>query len=197
MYSSLRMTSPGQPVRRVGTVVAPFLLVAGLGACTADEASPAPRETAPNGVVFNAADASFAKELLLQRAEEFVLIDLTVGRKLSAPVSDVVDRAREARALQVDTVTTWLTDWGKEVPTTIRDHSSGHGESHHFPELEEASDATFEALWVEAFLAELEASDDLAATQQADGLNPDAVALAEEVDAGNDDEADALEAAID
>lgn len=193
MQNSAVATRPGHLVRRVGTVVAPFVLVPALGACTAEEPKPIAKETAPNGVVFNAADATFAKELLLQRAEEFVLIDLTVGRDLSATVTDVVDRARETRATQVDTVTTWLTDWGKEVPTTIRDHSSGHGESHHFPELEEATDADFEALWVEAFLAELEESDELAEDEQADGLNADAIALAEEVDAGNDDESDALE----
>lgn len=170
-----------------------LLLVPALAACGGEDAAPLAKETAPNGVVFNAADATFARELLLQRAEEFVLIDLTIDRDLSASVTELVDRARETRAAEVDLVTTWLTDWGKEVPTTVRDHSSGHGETHHFPELEEASDADFESAWIEAFLDELEESDDIASEEQMDGLYADAVALADDVDAANDDESDALE----
>lgn len=180
-------------VRRVGAVAAPVLLVASLGACTAEEAKPLAKETAPNGVVFNAADAEFAQDLLLQRAEEFVLIDLTVERELSPELAAIVNGARDVRAAEVDHVTTWLTDWGKEVPVTIRDHSSGHGESHHFPEIENASDAEFESVWVNAYLAELADSDTIVEDEQADGLYAEAVDLAEAAEAVNDDESDALE----
>jgi hypothetical protein len=80
------------------------------------------------------------------------------------------------------------------VPTTVRDHSSGHGEqSGHFPEVEKASDATFEAAWIEAFLEELEESDDIASDEQMHGLYAEAKELADTVDDSNNDEADVLE----
>lgn len=180
-------------VRRVGAVAAPVLLVASVSACTAEEAEPIARQTAPNGIVFNAADAEFANDLLLQRAEEFVLIDLTVERALSPELEPIVNAARDARATEVDQVTTWLTDWGKEVPVTMRDHSSGHGESHHFPEIEKASDAEFESVWINAYLAELADSDTIVQDEQEQGLYAEAVQLAESAEAVNDDESDALE----
>lgn len=180
-------------VRRLGAAVAPVLLASSLAACGDEETKPVAKETAPNGVVFNAADATFAKDLLLQRAEEFVLIDLTIGRELSPELEAVVNDARDVRAAEVDQVTTWLTDWGKEVPVTMRDHSSGHGETHHFPEISGASDAAFEEVWIDAYLAELADSDTIVEEEQEEGLYAEAVALAEAAEAANDDESDVLE----
>ncbi|WP_165872925.1 DUF305 domain-containing protein [Nocardioides jejuensis] len=181
-------------VRRVAAAVVPVALVLGTAACTAEEsAAPAPRQTAPNGDVFNAADAAFASDLLKQRAEEFALIDLTVGRTLDGRLTSFLDDAREVRASEVDTTTRWLTDWGKEVPRTVRDHASEHSGAHPLPEVENASGSTFQDVWVAAWLAELEDSDRIASVEEKAGANADARDLAEAVDATNDDEADALE----
>lgn len=169
-------------------LVVPVLVSCGGGA------KPSPEQTAANGVVFNGADATFARELLLQRSEEFALIDLTTARTLSPELLAFVEDAREVRATEVDQVTTWLTDWGKEVPTTVRDHASGHeGVLHAFDDVERAPDSAFESAWIEAFLTELEESDDIASDEQLNGLYAEAKALADDVDDHNNDEADLLE----
>ncbi|MDO7866984.1 DUF305 domain-containing protein [Nocardioides jiangxiensis] len=183
-------------VRRpaAASFLAALAALAGLTACGGrPAAAPAPVETAPNGAVFNAADAAFARDLLRQRAEEFALIDLTVGRRLDPELTAFLDRAREARAAEVDTTTTWLTDWGKDVPSTVRDHAAGHAGVHAFPEVEKASDADFQERWIATFLDELRDSGRIAAAEATHGANADARDLAASVRDTNEEESHALE----
>jgi uncharacterized protein (DUF305 family) len=166
--------------------------VVAVSGCSEPEKAPSPVRTAADGTVFNDADASFATELIEQRAEEMALIDLTTGRELSGPLATFVEGARDVRTTDVESATTWLTDWDLEVPTTVRDHAASHeGGQHH--DFEDQTGAPFEEAWVEAFLAELEDTDDLAREEQAEGRYAEAIALAEQVEASADDESDVLE----
>jgi uncharacterized protein (DUF305 family) len=176
-------------VRRVATAVLTVAVASGLAGCGEEKVAPSPRETAANGTVFNGADAAFARDLLVQRAREFALIDLTVGRPLDGELTAFVDDARATRASEIDQATTWLTDWGKEVPPTIRDHAAAHEGAHHFEALEKASDAEFADAWISAFRKELRASDEIAAAEEKRGLLEDAKALAAAVDDANESEA--------
>jgi hypothetical protein len=173
------------PVRRVATAVLTLAVATGATACGDAKPAPLPRQTAADGTVFNTADAAFARDLLVQRAREFALIDLTVGRPLDADLTALLDGARTVRAAEIDAATTWLTDWGKEVPATIRDHAAEHAGGHHFDEVEKASDAEFAEAWAAAYRTELEASGKIAADETRAGLLGDAKALAAEVDRAN------------
>lgn len=179
-------------VRRVVPAVLTLTLAASLVGCGEEKKAPLPRETAANGTVFNSADADFARDLLVQRAREFALIDLTVGRRLDSELTTFLDGARSVRAPEIDQVTTWLTDWDEEVPPTIRDHAAAHAGTHHFEELEQASDAEFAEQWVTAYRKELAASDDIAAAELASGVFADAKGLAEAVGDANEAEAQQL-----
>lgn len=169
------------------------LVIAG---CSEPESAPAPAHTAADGTVFNDADAEFATELIEQRAEEMVLIDLTTGRELSASLATFVEGARDVRTSDVESATTWLTDWDREVPTTVRDHAASHekaGAGDELHALEDETGTAFEDAWVDAFLAELADTDELAREEQAAGRYAEAIALAEQVEASADDESDVLE----
>jgi hypothetical protein len=89
--------------------VAPVVVLMALApvatACGGSDATPSPAHTAANGTVFNNADATFAGDLLKQRAEELSLVDLTVGRDLAPAFTAFADQAREARSTDVQTVT--------------------------------------------------------------------------------------------
>jgi len=178
-------------------LVAPLLVVLAplwlATACGGGGAAPSPVHTAANGVVFNNADASFATELLKQRAEELALVDLTVSRELPPAFTAFVDQAREARSTDVQTVTTWLTDWERPVPDTVRDHSHAHDGAADTHDLEKLTGAAFEKAWIDAFLDELEDTDAIAAKEQTSGSYAEAVDLAEATEAHADDEADQLE----
>lgn len=153
-------------VRRVAAAALVVVLASGATGCGEEEAAPLPRETAANGTVFNSADATFARDLLVQRAREFALIDLTVGRPLDPALTSFLDEARTVRAGEIDQVTTWLTDWGREVPATIRDHAAAHEGAHHFEAIEAAPDADFSEVWIAAFRKELQASGAIASAEK-------------------------------
>lgn len=169
-----------------------LLSVLALTGCGEPDKTPTPVHTAADGTVFNDTDAEFATELIEQRAEEMALIDLTTGRELSGPLATFVEGARDVRTGDVESATTWLTDWDLEVPSTVRDHAASHEGGQH-QEFEDQTGAAFEKAWVRAFLAELEDTDELARDEQADGKYAEAIALAEQVEASADDESDVLE----
>jgi uncharacterized protein (DUF305 family) len=177
--------------------VAPVVVLMALApvatACGGSDATPSPAHTAANGTVFNNADATFAGDLLKQRAEELSLVDLTVGRDLAPAFTAFADQAREARSTDVQTVTTWLTDWDRTVPETVRDHAHAHEGTSGHHDLEALTGAAFEKAWVDAFLAELEDTDAIASREQDSGTYAEAVDLAEATEASADDEADQLE----
>jgi uncharacterized protein (DUF305 family) len=161
--------------------------------CGGGDAKPSPEHTAANGTVFNNADATFASDLLKQRAEELSLVDLTVGREVSPALAAFADQAREVRSTDVQTVTMWLTDWDRTVPETVRDHANAHEGTGGHHDLEALTGAAFEQAWVDAFLDELEDTDAIAAREQKSGTYAEAIDLAEATEAGADDEADQLE----
>jgi hypothetical protein len=190
----------GRRVRRAAavalTVALASGLVGGLAACGNEQPAPLPRETAANGTVLNQADAAFARDLLVQRAREFALIDLTVARPLDADLTAFLEEARTLRAAEIDQATTWLTDWGREIPATIRDPAAAHAGVHHFEEIEKASDAEFADAWIAAYRRELKVSDTIAAAEVARGAFADARALAADARAADDREAAQLKAIV-
>lgn len=180
--------------RVVVAVLLPFALVA----CSGDSDEPLPERTAPNGAVFNSADVAFAEDLLVQRADEMLLVDATVGRDLSPELTRAVDDIRAFRSQEITDLTFWLTDWEQEIPETARDHvNAGHHGTELPEELEGLSGAAFEAAWVELFLAEVDDVRAIVAAETEDGANPDALQLAAEIEAGYDEEVGALEALAD
>lgn len=180
--------------RVVLTALLPFTLVA----CSSDSEEPLPQRTAPNGAVYNTADVAFAEDLLVQRADEMLLVDATVGRELSPGLARAVDDIRAFRSQEITDLTFWLTDWEQEIPETARDHvNAGHHGTELPDELEDLSGAAFETAWVELFLAELDDVGAIVAAETEQGANPDALGLAAEIEAGYDEETDGLEALLD
>lgn len=174
------------------------LLPLTLAACSGDSDEPLPERTAPNGSVFNTADVRFAEDLLVQRADEMLLVDATVGRELSPALTRAVDDLRAFRTQEITDLTFWLTDWEQEIPETARDHvNAGHGPGELPAALDGLEGAAFEQAWAELFLAEVDDVRAITAAEAEDGVNPEALQLAAEIDAGYDEEVGALEALAD
>jgi uncharacterized protein (DUF305 family) len=96
----------------------------------------------------------------------------------------------------------WLTEWGEEVPETMRDHANaghdmgdmsdtmddmGHGDmpgmmtAEDMDALENASDAEFQDMWLEMMVEHHEGAVEMAQAEQEDGQYKDAVDLAGQI----------------
>lgn len=162
-------------------------LLPGLVSCGGDDAGDAvaiETHTAANGDVFNDADVDFATELIPHHAAALQLVVLTDGRPLDPEVEALVGQIREEQVPRVEQMTDWLTAWDQEVPETSLDHvNAGHGDEHlesteELAALNDASDADFQDLWLDAMAEHLEEGIAIAEAEQEDGAYDAAVDLA-------------------
>ena len=113
-----------------------------------------------------------------------------------------------AQAPEIETMTGWLEEWGEEVPDTSMmgmDHSGMDGmegmdmdmpgmmSSEEMAELDAATGAAFETMWLEMMIEHHEGAIEMAQAEQEDGEYAPAIALAEEIEAAQTEEIAVME----
>jgi uncharacterized protein (DUF305 family) len=187
------------PARRTSRLVGALGLglALTLSACGNDDGA-ADAPAALSDTEHNDADVAFATDMIQHHAQALSMVDLTVTRSLDPEVQQLAEDIRAAQGPEIETMSDWLQDWDEEVPATMRDHSNaghdmeGMGDSmegmdsdmpgmmsgEDFDELENASDADFQDLWLEMMVEHHEGAVEMAEDQQDDGQFRPAVELA-------------------
>ena len=192
-------------MRTVAAATALLLALAGLGACSDDEgtAEPVAVRTALDGSEFNDADAEFATAMVPHLADTLVLVDEALEHGVSAEVRSAAEQVRDVRGPQIEQLVVWLGDWGQPVPETSRDHANAghpddgehsHGDGARAPEGGGQGDPAYEQEWLDDVVAQHEEALELARTEVERGLDPDAVAMAEQMVEGLAAELESLRA---
>jgi len=201
--ASARRASTGR--RHIALVaLAAIALGPTLAAC-GDDADPESSQvasatrTASNGDVFNQADVDFATHMIPHHAQAIQMVTLTDTRQLEPPVQELANRIREAQAPEVETMTDWLTAWGKDIPATPLDHAHGGHDPSEMTEMDgldempgmlsaaemealaDAPDAEFQDMWLELMKKHHEGAIEMARQEQEAGEFPAAVALADSI----------------
>ncbi len=151
----------------------------------------------------NDADVAFASEMIQHHAQALTMVDLTLERPLSPEVQALAEQIRAAQGPEIETMADWLTEWGEDVPETMRDHSNAEqdmgdmGDLGDMPgmmsgdqmaALEESGDAEFEALWLEMMVEHHEGAVQMAEAERSEGRYQPAVDLAGEIVSSQTDE---------
>jgi uncharacterized protein (DUF305 family) len=188
----------------------PFVL-AGCGITDSDPR--ATSQTAPNGDEFNAADVEFATDMIPHHAQALQMVDMTLGRSLDPEVLALTENIRGAQAPEIEVMVDWLTAWGEPIPATSRDHSNaGHDgvggmdmsgsdmpgmmSSDELAELDAASDAEFQDMWLTLMIAHHEGAIEMARTEQTQGTYRQAIKLAESIETSQRAEITYMEALL-
>lgn len=166
----------------------------------------------------NDADVAFATDMIQHHAQALSMVDLTMGRPLDPEVERLAEDIRAAQGPEIETMSDWLTEWGEEVPPTMRDHShAGHDtdgmggsmegmddaempgmmSAEEMTALEEASDAEFQSMWLEMMVEHHEGAIEMAEQQQDDGRYRPAVDLAASIIEAQQAEIDTMESMLD
>jgi uncharacterized protein (DUF305 family) len=173
-------------------------LALGSAACADDAADPSPEVSATE---HNAADVTFASEMLQHHAQALSMVDLTLERPLDREVQELAEQVRSVQGPEIETFSEWLTDWDEPIPETMRDHSNAGHDMQHMGEsmegvdtsmpgmmsaeemtaLEEASDSEFQSMWLEMMIEHHEGAVEMARTETEDGQFEPAVELAGEI----------------
>jgi uncharacterized protein (DUF305 family) len=167
-------------------------------------------ESSGNG--FNDADVDFASDMIQHHAQALEMVDLTMGRDLDPEFAELTERIRAAQAPEIEKMADWLTAWDQPVPETGRDHANAHSEDHgaagmdedmpgmmsgqDMEALESAPDAEFRDLWLQMMIEHHEGAVEMAEDEVEQGVNADAVALAEEIIAAQEKEISTMQALV-
>ncbi|NYI44748.1 uncharacterized protein (DUF305 family) [Nocardioides aromaticivorans] len=192
-------------LRRTAAAITATALALALTACGSDDgghdghgSDASAVQTARNGDEFNQADVDFATAMIPHHAQAVQMANLAADRPLPDELRTLVDGVHTTQVAEVETMVTWLTDWGEEIPETSMDHvNGGHGDdmddmsdmdhgdempgmmsAEEMTELAQASDADFPELWMRMMVEHHEGAIEMAETEQDDGHFPDAVDLA-------------------
>lgn len=199
MQSSRTITLVRRPAVLLGSLT--LGLAVTLTACGNEDDSAGDTSSQVSETDHNDADVAFATDMIQHHAQALSMVDLTVDRTLDPQVQQLADDIRAAQGPEIETMSDWLQDWDEEVPETMRDHANaGHdmegmgdamegmdsdmpgmmtGED--FDELENASDADFQTMWLEMMIEHHEGAVEMARDQQESGQYKPAIDLAGDV----------------
>ncbi len=159
---------------------------------------------------FNQADVDFATDMIQHHAQALSMVDLTVGRDLSRPVTTLAEQIRMAQGPEIESMVDWLNEWDQPVPETMRDHVNAHGggememgsdmpgmmSADEMEALEAAAGEEFEQLFLEMMIEHHEGAIEMATTEQSAGEHPEAIELAETIIDAQQDEIEQMEALL-
>ncbi|GAA0932105.1 DUF305 domain-containing protein [Virgisporangium ochraceum] len=192
-------------VRRVPlpvTVTAVLALAAGcggdgMGGMDHDSGSAA-QTTATAGsssAAFNAADVSFAQNMIVHHRQAVEMADLAATRAAGAEIRTLAAQIKAAQQPEIDTMTGWLTAWGQPV-----EPAGGHG-GHSMPgmmstadmdTLKAANGAAFDTQFARMMIDHHNGAIDMAREVQRNGSSPEVRKLAADIEKTQQAEVTAL-----
>lgn len=177
----------------------PALVLAGallLGACGNNDGTsgtttePTPKATtSAAAAAFNDADVTFAQDMIPHHRQAVDMAELAETRAESPQVKKLAAQIKAAQDPEIQTMTGWLEEWGKDVPEDMGD-MEGHGgmdmgddmpgmmSSEDMDKLEAAKGAQFDKLFLDMMIEHHEGAVEMAKTEQADGKYATAKQLA-------------------
>lgn len=161
-----------------------------LAACSNDEPTGTDNSTDQSNTSIaadvNDADVMFAQMMIPHHQQAIEMSDMLLANE--AAMTEVATLAEEIKAAQgpeIDTLNGWLTEWGVDssAPMDHGDMSSDDGmmSDEDLAELESASGAEVNRLFLEQMIMHHEGAIAMAQEQVDNGQNADAIALAEDI----------------
>jgi len=140
------------------------------------------------GAAHNDADVTFAQQMIPHHQQAIEMSELAETRAASPEVKDLAADIKGAQDPEIETMTGWLESWGEDLAG--ESEHGGHDTSDmpgmmsedEMVELEAASGAEFDRMFLTMMIEHHEGAIDMAKTEQAEGEYPDAIALAEEIE---------------
>ena len=155
--------------------------------------------TAEETAEHNDADVEFAQMMIPHHEQAVEMAQLAATRADSEDVKDLAGRIEAAQSPEIEEMTGWLTAWGEDLePKEGMGHSgdSGMMTDEQMTELEAASGAEFDRMFLEMMVEHHTSAIEMAETEIADGQFPDAIALAEAIKSAQEAEIGEMESLL-
>jgi len=187
--------------RLVAAIIAATALT--LTACSDGDSSGS--TSLPEGVT--EFDVTFAQEMIPHHEQATEMAALAEGRTTNPAILDIASRIEAAQDPEIETMTSWLEEWGVPEDSTNEHSEMNHGQGSESPmpgmmseddmkSLENASGAEFDQMFLSMMIEHHEGAIIMAKTEIDSGSNPEAIALAEQIEAAQTAEIAEMEALL-
>ena len=161
--------------------------------------------------VHNDADVMFAKQMIPHHAQAVSMAKMAASQASDPQVKALAADIEAAQGPEISTMSGWLKTWGEKVPSpdSPMDDMGGHDmgsmdngdmtgmmTSDQMKQLGNASGSAFDRMWLHMMVEHHKGAIDMARTEQQDGKNPDAVALAKQIESAQADEISTIESML-
>lgn len=186
------------------TALLALLLAAafGLAACGNDSETGPGSASSTAGTQFNNADVQFARAMIPHHRQAVAMAEMAQSHAVSPQVQQLASKIEAAQGPEIDTMTRWLKAWGKDVPSASTSDSMGgmdgmdKGDGSHMDtvdmpgmmsademhQLDQAHGADWDQMFLTMMIQHHRGAIAMAKTEQSSGLNPDAIALAKNIE---------------
>ena len=191
-----------KPLAVAALVAAGTLTLAGCGGSdnsthdmsgmTSSTQSPTPSASATKMSDFNDADVTFATDMIPHHRQAVEMAKLAETRAKSAKVKDLALKIMRAQDPEIQTMSGWLTAWGKPVPSASSSMGGmdmggasampGMMSSADMAKLKNASGAAFDQMFLTMMIGHHNGAIEMAKTEQTNGKNAEAIALAQRIE---------------
>lgn len=141
-----------------------------------------------DAVGHNDADVEFAQGMIPHHQQAVEMAELAATRAANPQVKDLAAKIATAQAPEITIMSGWLTAWGAPMPSPESGHDS-HGSmpgmmsDADMAGLEKAGGAEFDQMFLDMMIRHHEGALRMATTEQQQGQQPDAKALAKKIEA--------------
>jgi len=133
------------------------------------------------------ADTMFAQMMIVHHEGAIEMADLAVERAASGEIRTLAEGISAAQGPEIEHMTSWLDAWGEDITPT--DGIEGHGgmemdgmnQEGAMVDLEALSGTEFDRRFLELMIAHHQGAVEMAQTQLAEGQNPQALELAQQI----------------
>jgi uncharacterized protein (DUF305 family) len=182
--------------RTAALAAAPLALALLLAGCTnagttatsgSNDSDETARSSTPSVEVqgeYNAADTMFASMMIPHHEQAVEMSDMLLAKDdVDERVAELAERIKAAQAPEIEQMEGWLDDWGMPSGAEMGDmrHGDGMMSEDDMAALEAATGNDASRLFLAQMIQHHEGAVDMAEAEIADGINPDAVALAETI----------------
>jgi uncharacterized protein (DUF305 family) len=182
-------------IRRAAIAAAAGAAVIGLSACgssgTATQsptAAGSSSSSAADPAGHNAQDISFAQMMIPHHQQAIEMAKLVPSRTQNQKVRALASQIEAAQDPEIATMRTWLQQWGATASPSASGHDAHGGDgmmtAQQMAELEKASGAAFDRLWLQMMITHHEGAVTMAQQELATGQNGQAKAMAQAIIGG-------------
>ncbi|CAN5443467.1 DUF305 domain-containing protein [soil metagenome] len=180
--------------RLIASTAAPLALVLALAGCADAGSGSMPGMDRSGGMTsppasqvqadFNTSDVMFAAMLIPHHEQAIEMSEVILGQSgVDRRVSDLAEQIKDAQAPEIELMQSWLDEWGESGAGDMADmdHGGGMMSEEDMAALEGADAAEAARLYLEQMIVHHEGAIEMAQVELADGMNPDAIALAQTI----------------